>query len=132
MAHPPRFREEDPLLRRLREVCLALPEAKEKISHGLPNFYTVKVFAQFGAVVKGDHDADDFAQSVVFLPDENERRSLLEDPRFFVPAYHGAYGCNGLNLRIGPPDWTEVAELVDMSYRNTASKALVTLLDRQL
>ena len=108
---------------------LGLPEAKEKVSHGLPNFYTVKVFAQFGAVVKGDHYADDFAQSVVVLPDENERPSLLQDPRFFVPAYLGAYGWIGLNLRTGTPDWTEVAELVDMSYRNTAPKKLVMLLD---
>ena len=75
-----RFRDDDPLLARLRTLCLALPEAREKVSHGLPNFYTVKVFAQFGAVVKGDHDADDFAQSLVVLPDENERRSLLQDP----------------------------------------------------
>jgi len=130
MAHPRRFGDDDPLLRRVRQVCLALPEAREKISHGLPNFYTVKVFAQFGAVVKGHHDADDYAQSLVVLPDENDRRSLLQDPRFFVPAYHGAYGWIGLNLRVGQPDWTEVAELVDMSYRNTAPKRLVALLDQ--
>ena len=107
-----RFRDDDPLLTRLRTLCLALPEAKEKVSHGLPNFYTVKVFAQFGAVVKGDHDADDVAQSLVVLPDENERRSLLQDTRFFVPAYLGAYGWIGLNLRrahrTGPrsPSWS--------------------------
>lgn len=130
MAHPPRFRDDDPILVRVRSICLALPEAKEKVSHGLPNFYTVKVFAQFGAVVKGDHYAADFGQSVVFLPDENERRSLLEDPRYFVPAYLGAYGWIGLNLRSGVPDWAEVAELVDMSYRNTAPKQHIARLDR--
>lgn len=130
MAHPTRFRDDDPLLGRLRDVCLAFPEAQEKVSHGLPNFYTVKVFTQFGAVMKGAHDADDFAQSVVFLPDENERRSLLQDPRFFVPAYLGAYGWIGLNLRVGRPDWTEVGELVDLSYRNTAPKKLIALLDK--
>ena len=104
------------------------PNSGSGAGHGLPNFYTVKVFAQFGAVVKGDHDAEDFAQSLVVLPDDNERRSLLADARFFVPAYLGAYGWIGLNLRCGRPDWTEVGELVDMSYRNTAPKSLVTLL----
>jgi hypothetical protein len=129
MAHPLRYADDDPLLARVRRACLALPEAKEKISHGLPNFYTVKVFAQFGAVVKGDHYADDFSQSLVFHPDAGERAVLLEDPRFFVPAYHGAYGWIGLNLRAPELDWTEVAELVDMSYRNTAPKRLVARLD---
>ncbi|MGV1009934.1 MAG: MmcQ/YjbR family DNA-binding protein [Dermatophilaceae bacterium] len=129
MSHPPRYRDDDPFLARLRRVTLTFPEAKEKVSHGLPNFFTVKVFAQFGAVVKGDHDADDLAQSLVFLPDENERRSLLEDTRFFVPAYVGAYGWVGLNFRAATPDWTEVTELVDMSYRNTAPRRLVSLLD---
>lgn len=129
MAHPLRYADDDPLLMRVRQVCLALPEAKEKISHGLPNFYTVKVFAQFGAVVKGDHYADGFGQSLVFLPDADERAVLLEDPRFFVPAYHGAYGWIGLDLRVPQLDWVEVAELVDMSYRNTAPRKLVALLD---
>lgn len=31
------FDAEDPLLARLRQVCLALPDAAEKISHGRPN-----------------------------------------------------------------------------------------------
>ena len=55
MSHPSRFEADDPYLARLREVCLALPEAAEKVSHGHPNFYTTKVFAVFGGVVKGDH-----------------------------------------------------------------------------
>lgn len=129
MAHPVRFEDADPLLARVREICFALPEAKEKISHGWPNFYTVKVFAQFGAVVKGDHYADDFAQSLVFYPDADERAVLLADARFFLPGYVGAYGWIGLNLRGPHPDWLEVAELVDMSYRNTAPRKLVALLD---
>ncbi len=129
MSHPLRYRDDDPLLGRLRTVALGMPEAAEKVSHGRPNFYTVKVFAMFGGVVKGDHDADDFAQSVVFLPDPDERVALLTDDRFFVPGYVGAYGWIGLNFRTAPVDWDEVGELVEMSYRNTASARLVRLLD---
>lgn len=130
MAHPLRYREDDPYLVRLREVALALPDAKEKVSHGRPNFHTVKVFAMFGAVLKGEHSSDRYAQSVVVLPDADERPGLLQDPRFFVPGYVGAYGWVGLDLRAAEPDWAEIGELLDMSYRRTAPARLVALLDR--
>ncbi|NNG19941.1 MmcQ/YjbR family DNA-binding protein [Naumannella sp. ID2617S] len=129
MAHPLRYREDDPHLARVREICLALPEAAEKISHGHPNFFTKKVFAVFGGVVKGDHGADDFADSMLFLPDPGERAALHADERFFSPAYFGPSGWLGINFRIGTPDWSEVAELADMSYRNTAPARLVKELD---
>lgn len=134
MAHPPRFDPADPLLHRLREICLDLPEAAEKISHGFPAFYTVKVFAMFGGVVKGDHASDVYARSVLVLPDADEREALLADRHFFVPGYVGAFGWIGRHLAAAPPDWdepdwAEIAELVDMSYRNTAPARLVRLLD---
>lgn len=129
MAHPLRFTPDDPQLARVREVCLALPEAAEKLSHGRPNFFTKKVFAVFGGVVKGDHGSDAYADSLLFLPDPGEREALLDDERFFVPGYYGPGGWVGINFRIGTPDWAEVAELVDMSYRNTARARLVRELD---
>ena len=129
MSHPLRFREDDPLLKRVRAICLDLPEAKQKISHGTPAFYTVKVFAYYSAAVKGDHASDRYAQSVVVRPDPDERAALLKDPRLFEPAYLGAYGWVGLDLRAAKPDWDEIAELIDASYRNTASARLVRQLD---
>ena len=129
MSHPLRFSDDDPYLDRLREICLVLPEAQEKLSHGHPSFFTKKVFAVFGGVVKGDHYADDYAQSLLFLPDSDERVALLDDDRIFVPADHGPSGWLGLDFRAAEPDWDEVAELVEDSYRNTATKRLVALLD---
>lgn len=131
MTHPKRFDDDDRYLARLRKTALAFPEAQEKLSHGHPCFYTKKVFAVFGGVVKGDHHDDRYAQSVLFLPDQHEREALLTEERFFVPAYYGPSGWLGLNFRIGDPDWDEVGELVDMSYRNTAIKRLVRQLDAQ-
>lgn len=129
MAHPTMFDDDDRLLARVRQICLAMPDAAEKVSHGRPNFFTKKVFATYGGSVKGDHSSDEFAFAVLFLPDRDEHEALLNEPRYFVPAYVGAYGWLGHNLRSdrGWPklDWTEVAELVDMSYRNTAPKRLV-------
>ena len=129
MPHPPRYFDDDPYLHRVREIALTLPSACEKISHGRPNFFTVKVLAMYGAVVKGDHASQALARSVVILPDAAERAALLADRRFVVPGYVGAYGWLALNLANGIPDWTEVAELIDASYRHTAPAALVRTLD---
>jgi hypothetical protein len=128
VAHPPRYRDDDPLLARLRSVALALPGAGEKVSHGRPTFFTRKVFAIFGGVVKGDHASAALGQALVFLPDAAERPALLEDPRVSVPGYEGAYGWLALDLR-GDCDWTEVGELVETSYRLTAPARLVAVLD---
>ncbi|MGL5819698.1 MAG: MmcQ/YjbR family DNA-binding protein [Phycicoccus sp.] len=128
MAHPLRFRDDDPLLMRVRGIALALPGAAEKTSHGRPNFFTKRVFAIFGGVVKGDHTSDALRQSVLFLPEEAERPALLDDGRFVVPGYEGAYGWLALDLR-RDPDWAEVAELVESSYRITAPHRLVAELD---
>jgi YjbR protein len=128
VAHPARFDDDDPLLARVRGIALALPGAAEKTSHGRPTFFSRKVFAIFGGVVKGDHGSDALRQALVFLPDDDERPALLEDPRVVVPGYEGAYGWLALDLR-ADPDWDEVAELVESSYRATAPARLVAELD---
>ncbi|HET7305528.1 MAG TPA: MmcQ/YjbR family DNA-binding protein [Segeticoccus sp.] len=125
MAHPTRYDDHDPWLQRLREIALAFPEAAEKVSHGRPVFFTQKVFVMYGASVKGDHASRRWDRSVVVKPDEEERRALLEDARFFEPAYVGPSGWIGLDLRAAETDWDEVRELVDASYRNTAPRRLV-------
>ncbi len=128
MAHPPRYHPDDPYLAQLRGVCLALPGAAEKISHGRPVFFTTKVFAVFGGMLKGDHHSDEFARSVLILPDAGEQPALLADPRFFLPAYLGPGGWVGLNFLADEVDWQEVAELVESSYRNTAPPKLIATL----
>ncbi len=128
MSHPRRFEPDDPFLARLRQLCLALPEAAEKDAHGHPSFYTKKVFAIFGGVVKGDHYSDRWAQSVLVLPDLLTREAALSDERFFVPAYYGPYGWIGLDFRAAEVDWDEVGDLVEQSYRNTAPARLAKLM----
>lgn len=121
--------QNDPLLIRVRQICLALPGAAEKASHGRPMFFTTKGFATYGAHLRGDHHSTALSRAVVILPDADERPALLEDPRFTVPAYSGPAGWLALDLTAGRPNWSEVAELVDMSYRNTAPARLVAELD---
>ena len=128
MAHPQQFSDDDPVLARLREICLALPGSAEKISHGRPAFYTKKIFAMYGAVTKGDHHSGRYDESVVFLPDDDEKPALEQHRAVFTPAYWGPSGWLGYDLS-DAPDWAEVAELVEESYRNTALKRLIAELD---
>ena len=129
--------DDDPLLARIRRICLAFPGAQEKISHDRPVFYTTKTFCWWGARVHRDDAArgmkpDALAQAFTFRPDPQERDALLEEGRFHVPAYLGARGWLAYDVsgrRAGPVDWDEVAELIDASYRNTAGKRLIAELD---
>ena len=113
MAHPLRYDDADPLLHRLRESALALPQAQEKVAHGRPTFFTIKVFAYYGGSVKGDHGSDRLGRALLFLPEEDERAALLDDHRIHVPAYLGPSGWLALDLTAGEPDWEEVRELLD-------------------
>ena len=105
------------MLAELRRVCLALPEAAEVESWGRPTFRAGakgKIFAVFGG------------EGLVFKPDE-DREALLADPRFLVPPYFGPAGWLALRLDLAP-DWDEVAELVEGSYRQVALKRQIKAL----
>jgi predicted DNA-binding protein (MmcQ/YjbR family) len=127
-AHPKMFTDDDPFLIRLRELALAFPDAAEKVSHGRPTFFTTKVFAYYGGSIKVDGEYVRHGRSVLVLPDPDERRALLEDPRCYHPAYLGPSGWVGLDLDDGT-DWDEVRELLDTSYRRTAGVRRVQRLD---
>lgn len=121
--------ENSPYLASLREICLSLPGASEKTSHGRPVFFTTKIFAVFGGVEKGDHHSGRYDEAVLIQPDPAERPALLADDRFFTPGYYGPYGWVGLDFTAAPVDWQEVCELVQESFRQTAPKRLVRELD---
>ena len=129
MAHPQRFDDDDPVLAKFRQICMAMPGADVKVSHGRPAFFTNKIFAMYGAVTKGDHHSGTYDQSMVFLPDPDELAALEQHERVFVPAYWGPSGWLGYDFAPPKTDWTEVAELVEDSFRNTASKTLIAQLD---
>ena len=129
VAHPKRFDDDDPVLARLREICLGLPGTDVKVSHGRPSFFTKKIFAGYGAVLKGDHHSGQYDQALVFMPNPDDAEAIDQDDRFFTPAYWGPYGWRGLDLSGSKVDWNEVVELVEDSYRETAPKKLIAELD---
>lgn len=130
MTHPILFDEADPFLHRVRELALALPDAAEKVSHGRPAFYTIKVFAYYGGSERapGGHRRHD--QSVLVLLDPAEREALSRERRCFVPAYLGPYGWLGIDLD-DRTDWGEIRELLEESYRRTAGPRRVARLDAE-
>ena len=128
MAHPIMYDEDDPVLVRLREIALCLPGAAEKVTHGWPAFYTVKVFGYYGGSIKVDGAYVRHDQSLLVLPDLGEHEALVQDERVYRPAYLGPYGWLGIDLTIDM-DWVEVAELLDASFRITAPHRLVAELD---
>jgi hypothetical protein len=132
VPHPKMFEDDDPFLHRVREMALALPGAAEKVSHGRPAFYTKKVFAYYGGSEKVDGEWVQHPRCVLVLPGPDELPSLVQDERYYVPGYLGAYGWIGFELpplRAARATWAEVGELLDASFRNTAGKRLVAELD---
>lgn len=111
---------------RLRAICFALPEAREKISHGEPTWFAGKgkVFAMLD---DHHHGARHLA---VWLPAGlGAQEALIEsDPkRYFRPPYVGHNGWVGVVLDTRP-DWGVVAWLVEQAYRLVAHPRLVAKL----
>src|SRR5689334_20088097 len=114
---------------RLRAICLTLPEVTEKITwESTPTFRVRdKIFAQYEL----DHHGDGRVAFWCKAPPGVQEILVGAHPeRFFVPPYVGHHGWIGVRLD-GDPDWDEIADLVDESYRMTAPKHLLASLGTQ-
>ena len=102
---------------RLRKICLALPDATEKIAWGEPTWRVGgKLFAQMDT---HHHGADHIA---VWLPMPLGAQEALVEAnagQFFVPPYVGHRGWVGVRID-RKPDWGVVAGLVEEAYRQIA------------
>lgn len=110
--------------RRLRKICLAFPEAVEKVfgGHTTP---TYRVRDKIFVMQSGDGEQAAFWCKA---PPGAQRVLVGSDPdRFFSPPYVGPKGWIGMYLN-GAVDWDLVADLITDSYRMTAPKRLVALL----
>ncbi|GBU19459.1 MULTISPECIES: MmcQ/YjbR family DNA-binding protein [unclassified Methylobacterium] len=109
-------------IERLRRLCLALPEAHERVTFGGPTFRVrEKIFAM-------PRDRDGRPSVWMKAPPHSQGILVGADPeRFFVPPYVGPKGWIGMRLD-AEPDWTEVEALVRRSYRLIAPKRLGALL----
>ncbi len=112
-------------MERLRAICLAFPEATEKETWGDPTFRVRdKIFAMPRS---GDGRLSVWCKAP---PDVQGMLVGTAPERFFVPPYVGRNGWVGVRLD-SDVDWDEIADLVAESYRMTAPKRLLALLDQR-
>lgn len=114
-------------LDRLRELCLALPEAHEVEAWGEPTFRVRnKIFAMYAAS-ENHHGA---GRPSVWCNSTHLIQDMLvhEDAeRYFAPPYVGPKGWLGIRLD-RRPSWTTIAELLRDAYLLTAPKKLAATL----
>jgi hypothetical protein len=113
-------------LERMRAICLALPEASERLSHGEPTWFVreKKVFANMDSY---HHNSDRYGFWCAAPPGAQEVMVANGPERFFRPPYVGHRGWLGVRLDTPEVDWDEVAFLVAQSYRLVAPKKLADL-----
>jgi hypothetical protein len=115
--------ERERTLGRIRELCLALPETSERVSHGAPAFF-VRGKRAFLMVLTNHHGDGRFA---VWCAAPGGMQSMLVDAkpdRFFVPPYVGHRGWLGVRLDRGL-DWDELAGIVEDAYAEVAPAKLL-------
>jgi hypothetical protein len=110
---------------RVRAICLALPEATEKIAWGEPTWRVGKIFAMLS-----NHHHGDPHLAIVCNAAEGVQESLVraEPKHFYRPPYVGGAGWIGIRLDTGV-DWDVVASLLRDAYRRTAPKKLLKRLE---
>ncbi len=122
-----RERSPDYLRGRVRELAMALPEADEVVSHGMPCFGIVKgkKFAYFTE----DHHGDGKIALLVKISGGDEQAALIEldEDRYYRPAYFGD-GWVGIRLDLGDTDWDAIGEWLRKSWLAVAPKKLAGLI----
>ncbi len=120
---PKRETREASALTRVRAICLALPEAEEKISHGAPTFHVRgKTFVMF----LDNHHGDGRLAIWCKASFDAQHGLVSSDPdRYFVPPYVGKSGWVGVRLDRKKSDWEGVRAIAEDGWRMIAPKRLL-------
>jgi len=112
---------------RLRALCVALPEVKERPSHGEPTWF---VRGKKSFVMFADRHHDDRIAFWCAAGDGVQPSMIAAEPgKYFRPPYVGVRGWLGVYLDVEGIDWDEIAQIVEDAYRSVAPKKLVDMLD---
>jgi hypothetical protein len=120
MAHPRMYDDSSPALKRLRKICLALPEVFEKEAWGECTF-RVTGGSMFAMTDCDHHDSGHTAVWVKAPPMTQEILVHADAKRFFIPPYVGPKGWIGVRLDY-KVDWEELAEILNDGYLMSAPK----------
>jgi len=116
------------VLTRIRDICLALPETSERLSHGAPTFFIRDKRAFL--MVLDNHHGDGRHAAWCAAPEGVQNMLVEADPeRFFVPPYVGHRGWLGVRLDRGL-DWDELAGIVEDAYAEVAPPKLLEAAQR--
>ncbi len=113
-------------LRKLTEICLALPEARSEQKNAHVAFLVGK--KTFAYYLNNHHGDNLISVCCKVLPGENQFLVQSAPARFYLPAYIGSRGWIALRMDMATLNWTEVKELIRGSYIQAAPKRLVALL----
>ncbi len=119
----------DDALRRVRAICMALPEVQERPSHSAPTWFVrgKKSIAMF----HDDHHGDGRLALWCAAPVGVQAELVDAEPeRFFLPPYVAHRGWIGVRLDVDP-DWAEIAGILADAFRQVAPRALCDELDQR-
>jgi hypothetical protein len=118
----------DYLIAMVRTRAMALPEADEVSSHGMPCFGIIK--GKKFAYVSNDHHGDGRVALLVKISGAEEQNQLIEmdQDRYYRPPYFGD-GWVGIRLDLGDTDWDHIAEWLSKSWRAVAPRKLAAMMD---
>ena len=109
-------------IERVRQLCLALPETSERLSHGEPTFFVhKKVFVMFA----NNHHDDGHIAVWLPLPPGIQTALIESSPAvYFRPPYVGHRGWVGIELaQIGDED---LSYHIRVAWELTAPKRLLS------
>ena len=113
-------RSSDPAtFERVRQICLALPDVTEKVSHGEAAWFVKG--RQFATT--SDHHHDDRLALWCAAPEGAQEMLVQADPeRFFRPPYVGHRGWLGVYLDV-EVDWTELEAIIRRAHVQVRGRA---------
>src|SRR5215472_9707294 len=120
MAHPRMYDDSNVAIKRLRKICLALPEAFEKEAWGECTF-RVSGGSMFAMTDNNHHKSGHVAVWVKAPPMIQEILVKSDGERFFVPPYMGPKGWIGVRLD-HKLNWDELAAILMDGYLMSAPK----------
>jgi phosphoribosylglycinamide formyltransferase 1 len=116
------------LIGRVRELAMAMAEAEETVSHGMPCFGIIK--GKKFAWISRDHHGDGKLSVLTKIsgPDEQAHLIEMDADRYYRPSYFGGDWI-AIRIDLGDPGWDEIGERIARSWRAVAPKKLTALLD---
>jgi len=110
----PAVAKSSPVLKRLRSICLSLPDTTETLTWGKPHFRVAdKIFCGFGE--------ENGKECIGFKLEKRHAAIMVRDPQYSPASYVGKHGWVSMDATMDI-DWVELESFILESYRLIAPK----------